>query len=148
MRYSAAIMQQMRYLSFLLSAVLIAGCGSKNASPEALPEAIQKTGIIVTKEEVSLEDIEKSDSRVRTSIYASIFSGGRISLGLGFLFSPSGSDDKSETPIRYEVKMLDGSELILYSESKDFEIDDCVDVTISEDVDKHPPIMQRNKDGC
>ena len=138
----------MRYLICIFTAILIAGCGSKNANSDALPEAVQKTGIIVVKEEVPVEELEENDSGVRTSVYASIFSGGRISLGLGFLFSPSNSSHKSEPPVRYEVKMLDGSELVLYSESRDFEVDDCVDVTINQDVEKYPPIMKRNKGGC
>ena len=138
----------MRYLVLLVVAILITGCGSKNASPNSLPEVVQKIGVIVEKEEVPIEEIENGDTRVNTSIYASIFSGGRISLGLGFLFSPSGSGNKSEIPVRYEVKMLDGSEMVLYSESRHFEVDDCVEITINQNVEENPPLMKRKKGGC
>jgi len=137
-----------RYMPLLIIGLLITGCASKNLAPGSLPEVVQKTGVIIAKEEIQLDDIEEKDTGVRTSVYASIFSGGRISLGLGFLFSPSGSEDKSETPIRYEIKMLDGSEMVLYSESANFEVEDCVEVTINEDVEKYPPAIRRSKGGC
>ncbi|MFV2032930.1 MAG: hypothetical protein ACC663_10575 [Gammaproteobacteria bacterium] len=137
-----------RYMPLLIIGLLTAGCASKNLPPGSLPEVVQKTGVIIAKEKIQLDDIEEKDIGVRTSIYASIFSGGRISLGLGFLFSPSGSEDKSETPIRYEIRMLDGSEIVLYSDIANFEVEDCVEVTINEDVEKYPPIMRRNRSGC
>ncbi len=133
------------FLSFL---VLLVACGSKNPSEDDRPDEINKTGVVVAKQVIPIHEIEDEGLNVDTRIFASIFSGGRISIGLGFLFSPSSSHEIPKKPVRYEVKMMDGSEFILYSDNYDFEIDDCVDITIHKDVENHPPQMKHNEDGC
>ena len=71
-----------------------------------------------------------------------------MSFGIGFLLSAFGSDEEPEQLVRYEVKLLDGSDLALYSASHDFEVDDCVEISMHEDLEQHPPSMKRNKDAC
>lgn len=138
----------MRLFLIVIALILLSACSSKKPTSETTPDVVNKTGVIVAKQVIPIQDIEDDSFNVDTRIFASIFSGGRISLGLGFLFSPSSSHEMPQKPVRYEVKMEDGSEIILYSESYGFEIDDCVDITIHKDVENHPPQMERNKDGC
>lgn len=138
----------MRLFLFLFTLLFLSACSTKTPDSAAMPDVVNKTGVVVAKQVIPVHEIDDEGLNVDTRIFASIFSGGRISLGLGFLFSPSNSSETPVKPVRYEVKMMDGSEFVLYSENEDFEIDDCVDITIYEDVENHPPQMERNKDGC
>jgi len=44
--------------------------------------------------------------------------------------------------MRYEVELEDGDQISVYHDSHDFQIGDCVEITL------HPPAMKRIKDGC
>lgn len=138
----------MRYTIILITALLMFGCSSKSAR-EADAEIITKIGVIAAREDVSMDDVEKdTGARGRTSVYGSISTGGRVSIGLGFLlgsFSSGGSDPE---PVRYEVNLIDGGQMTIYHDSRDFEVDDCVKITVHPDEEKHPPTMKRNKGGC
>ncbi len=136
----------MRYSILLLSVLFVFGCSSKNAR-EDNAQIITKIGVITAKQDASLNDVEK-DTRGRTSVYGSVSSGGGISIGLGFLLSNvfSGSSDKDL--MRYEVDLKDGGQFTIYHESLDFEVDDCVEITVHPDEDKYPPTMKRKKGAC
>lgn len=136
----------MRYPILILATLLALGCGSKQPAAEK-PDPIVKYGLITDKEEVDLETVE-SDSRVNTSIFASISTGGRFSIGLGFLLGPFKSSKSEESPLRYEVAFVDGGEMTIYHLSTLFEVDDCVEITIYPDEEENPPTMVRSKDGC
>lgn len=139
----------MRYSILLLSALLAFGCSSKNAHHDDA-EVITRIGVISAKEDASLNDIEK-DSGSRTSVYGSVSSGGggsSISIGVGVLLSTLFSGDSEPELVRYEVDLKDGGQFTIYLESRDFEIDDCVEISVHPDEDKHPPTMKRKKGAC
>jgi hypothetical protein len=135
----------MRILLLLLVAVVVGACSSKQAHEEEV-EIITRTGLITVKEDVSLNDVEK-DSKTRTSVYGSVSSGGGISIGLGFLLGSSSSRSDPD-PVRYEVNLQDDSKVTIYSQSRDFEVGDCVEIRSHPDEKKHPPVMKRKAGGC
>jgi hypothetical protein len=137
----------MRYSILLLSSLLLLACSSRE--PQVAPaDIIHKTGLIVSKENVSMDAVE-SDTRTTTSVHASISSGGHVSIGLGILLSKFLSgDDTKPSPVRYEVEFTDGGQITIYHDSRDFEVDDCVEIRVHPDKDRYPPTMKRNKGGC
>jgi len=130
----------------LLGLSLIVGCSAKSTG-EAGDEVITRVGVIADKQDVSMDEVE-TGTRGRTSVYGSISSGGRVSIGIGVLFSSILSGGSDPNPVRYEIDLLDGGQMTIYHDSRDFEVDDCVKITVHPDEKKHPPKMQRNKDGC
>jgi len=136
----------MRYSVILITALLLFGCSSKSAH-EGDAEIITKIGVVAAKEDVSMDDVEK-DTGGRTSVYGSVSSGGGVSIGLGFLLGSFSSGSSDPHPVRYEINLLDGGQMTIYHDSHDFEVDDCVKIIVHPDEKKHPPTMQRNKDGC
>jgi hypothetical protein len=137
----------MRY-SILIAAVLLAlGCSSKSSRDEAL-NAVVKYGTIVSRQDVSMDEAQ-SRTRGTTSVYGSVSSGGGVSIGIGVgvLLSSIGSGRKSE-PVRYEVDLQDEGQITIFHSSRDFEVGDCVEITVFEDEEQHPPTMRRDKDGC
>jgi hypothetical protein len=139
----------MRYSILLLSALFVFGCSSKNAH-EDNAEIITRTGIITAKEDASLNDVEK-DKNASTSVYGSVSSGSGgsgVSIGIGVLLSSFFSGESDQELVRYEVDLKDGGQFTIYHDSRDFEVDDCVEITVYPDEDKHPPTMKRNKDAC
>jgi len=136
----------MRYSSLLLAVVLVFGCSSKKPTEDEA-EIITRVGVIIAKEDVNMEQVEE-DSKVRTTVYGSVSSGSGVSIGMGFLLSPFFSSDSDRDPVRYEVDLKDGGQITVYHESQDFEVDDCVEITIYPDEEKNPPAMKRDKGGC
>jgi len=136
----------MRYLIILITVMLLFGCSSKSAH-EGDAEIITKIGVVAVKEDVSMDDVER-DTHSRTSVYGSISTGGRVSIGIGFLLSPFTSGGSDPEPVRYEINLLDGGQMTIYHDSRDFEVDDCVEIIVHPDEKKHPPTMKRNKGGC
>ena len=55
---------------------------------------------------------------------------------------------KSNTAMRYKIKLLDGSALSVFSESWRYRVDDCVDVIVYKDNKKKPPQIFLNKNDC
>jgi hypothetical protein len=135
----------MRTAILLLAALLVFGCGSKNAS-ESEAEIITKFGVITAKEDVEMRDVEEG-TRSNTSVYGGISSGGGFGIGLGVFLSP-GSDSGAVEPVRYQVELKDGGQITVYHDSHDFEPGDCVEITVYPDEEENPPVMKRNKDGC
>ena len=135
----------MRNLILMMILVLSAACSSKTAVENE--DQITKFGLIAEKEEVDMEQVKK-ESKTNTSVYASVNSGGGVSIGIGFLVGLLGSDEPEENPVRYKVELVDGSEITIYHMSRLFEVDDCVMITLHEDEEENPPSMERSKDGC
>lgn len=133
----------MRYPILLLTVLLVFGCSSKSTHEDSAA-AIVKSGMIKTKENVSRDDVE-ADSNVNTSVYASFSSGGRVSIGLGFLFFPFTSSSSDEELVRYQVDFEDGGQITIYHESRNFQVDDCVEITVYPDEEKEPPKMVRKQ---
>ncbi len=50
--------------------------------------------------------------------------------------------------MRYEVELEDGDQISVYHDSHDFQIGDCVEITVHPDEEEHPPRMKRIKGGC
>lgn len=136
----------MRYLILLIVSLPLLACSSKSAH-ESEAEIITRVGIIVAREDVNMDDVEK-DTGGRTSVYGSISTGGRVSIGIGFLLSPFVSGGSDPEPVRYEVELIDGGQMTIYHNSRDFEVDDCVEISVHPDEKEHPPTMKRNKGGC
>ncbi len=137
---------KMRYSILLLFVLFVFGCSSKNAHEDDA-EIITKIGVISAKEDASLNDVEK-DKNVSTSVYGSVSSGGGVSIGIGVLLSSFLSGDSDQDLVRYEVGLKDGGQFTIYHDSRDFEVEDCVEITVYPDEDKHPPTMKRNKEAC
>ena len=78
----------MRKSILLLGVLLTVGC-STSKPHENEGEVITRIGVIIAREEVDLNEVEKG-SNTTTSVYGSISTGGRVSIGLGFLLSPFG----------------------------------------------------------
>jgi len=139
----------MRYSILLASVLLVFGCSSKNAHEDDA-EIITKIGVITAREDASMNDVEK-DKNVSTSVYGSVSSGSGgsgVSIGIGVLLSSFLSGDSDQDLVRYEVDLNDGGQFTIYHDSRDFEVEDCVEITVYPDEDKHPPTMKRNKDAC
>ena len=135
----------MRKLILMTILVLITACSSKDVVESE--NQIVKFGLITEKEDVDIDQVKK-ESKTKTSVFASVNSGGGVSIGIGFLVGLLGSDASEENPVRYEVELVDGSEITIYHLSRHFEVDDCVMITLHEDEVENPPLMERSKDGC
>ena len=136
----------MRVLVLVAAVCLSVSCAGKPGGSDR-PEPIIKFGVIVGKEVVEMETVER-DSRASPSFHASISSGGGVAIGLGFLMSPRWSSQTVESPVRYEVRIQDGNFATIYHLSSMFEIDDCVMLTVYPDGDSNPTEMVRSEDGC
>ena len=136
----------MRCLLLIIWLFSIVGCSGK--STDDLPDVVNKAGRIINKEFVAIEEVTSGGIKVNPSIFASIFSGGRISFGLGFLFTSDDDSYTTETVTRYQIRMLDGSEMEIFSDSTKFQVDDCVEVTINKDVENIPPKLERLDGNC
>jgi len=137
----------MRYSIILVSTLLVFGCSSKH-SQETEAEVITKIGIVAAKESVDMDQVETGTGGGRTSVYGSISTGGRVSIGLGFLLGGFSSGSSDPEPVRYEINLVDDGQMTIYHDSQDFEVGDCVKITVHPDEEKHPPTMKRNKGGC
>jgi hypothetical protein len=138
----------MRY-SILIIILLLAGCGTKS-SHEDDARAVVRQGIIASKRDVSMDQVESGTRRGTTSVYGSVSSGGGVSIGIGIgvLLSSIGSGDSDAKPVRYDIDLQDGGQITIYHESRDFEVGDCVEITVYPDESEHPPTMKRDKGGC
>ena len=138
----------MRY-TILMIILLLQGCGTKSTHEDDA-QAIVRHGIIAAKRDVSMDQVESGTTRGTTSVYGSVSSGGRVSIGIGIgvLLSSIGSGSSDQKPVRYDINLQGGGQITVYHESRDFEVDDCVEITIYPDEEKHPPKMKRDKGGC
>jgi hypothetical protein len=129
----------MRFWIFPVAGLLLIGCNSTGSSSEQSnvnSSSFQATGVIVEREIIELKQL---DSNAGT---------GTRSVGLESLASTTGTGYKSNTAMRYKIKLLDGSALSVYSESWRYRVDDCVDVIVSKDNKKKPPEIFLNKNDC
>ena len=126
---------------------VLAPLDAQLAAWKDIDPTVTRIGVIVAREDVNMDDVEKDTGR-RTSVYGSISTGGRVSIGIGFLLSPFVSGGSEPEPVRYEVELIDGGQMTIYHNSRDFEVDDCVEISVHPDEKEHPPTMKRNKGGC
>ncbi len=131
----------MRFGIFSIILLLVAGCGVKSARDDAAG-VITRAGTIVAREHVS-SDEARDNVNTRTSVHASVSSGGGISIGIGVLLSSILAGDSSRQPIRYEVEFDEDDSMTIYHDSPDFAVGDCVEIRVHPDEKKHPPAMQR-----
>ena len=131
----------MRFGVAAMILLLLAGCGAKSARDDAAG-VITRTGTIVAREHVS-SDEARDNVGTRTSVHASVSSGGRVSIGIGVLLSSILAGDSSRQPLRYEVEFDEDDSMTIYHDSPDFAVGDCVEIRVHPDEKKHPPAMQR-----
>ena len=127
----------MRFLILPVAGLLLIGCGSTGSSSDqsnANSSTFQATGVIVAREIVDLKQLDSN--------------AGARSVGLESFASTTGIGYKSNTAMRYKIKLLDGSALSVFSESWRYRVDDCVDVIVSKDNKKKPPQIFLNKNDC
>ena len=139
-----AMMRNALLVSLLL---LAAACSSKSSQPSEPP--IVKFGVIAAKQDATSDQVQ-SATRGTTSVYGSISTGGRVSIGVGVgvLLGTFGSSSSAEQPVRYDIDLQDGGQITIYHQSPDFAVDDCVRITVYADEQKHPPNMERSQQGC
>ncbi len=129
----------MRFWSLPIVGLLLIGCNSTSPTSDELnvnSATFQATGVIVAREIIELKQLDSNAGA------------GARSVGLESLTSSTGTGYKSDTAMRYKIKLLDGSALSVYSESWRYRVDDCVDVIVSKDNKKKPPEIFLNKDDC
>jgi hypothetical protein len=134
----------MRFWSLPIVVLLLIGCNSTGSSSGELnvnSATFQATGVIVVREIIDLKQLD-------SNVGSETSEGGTRSVGLESLTSSTGTGYKSDTAMRYKIKLLDGSGLSVYSESWRFRVDDCVDVIVSRDNKKRPPEIFLNKNDC
>jgi len=100
---------------------------------------LQAAGVIRAREILDLKTIDTGNSSEVTGVEGKSF-------GLEYL--SSGSGYKSSTAIRYDIELIEGSFLTVYSESWRYRIDDCVSVIINLDDNKIPPDIFLNNNDC
>ena len=131
----------MRSWIVLSIVLLLYGCASTSPALKDT-ELVTRIGVIASKEVVDLED-SRNESRVNTSVSASVSSGGGLAIGLGILMSPLFSDTAENPPVRYRVDLLEGEQISVFHESDLFEVGDCVEISTLADDNSTPPMMKR-----
>jgi len=127
----------MRFWILPVAGLLLIGCNSTGSSSDQSnvnSSFLQATGVIVARDIVDLQQLDSN--------------AGARSVGLESLASATGTGYKSNTAMRYKIKLLDGSALSVYSESWRYRVDDCVDVIVSKDNKKKPPQIFLNMNDC
>lgn len=131
----------MRVLAILLSLVLASACASSGPAP-AGAEFVTRIGVITGKERASSEDGDGSGDS------ASMSSDSGQLIGFGMLMSAGFGVSSESTPVRYQVRLLDGEKITVYHDSTRFEIGDCVEISSLAGDDENPPLMKRIDGGC
>jgi hypothetical protein len=129
----------MRFWSLPIAGLLLIGCNSTGSSSDQSnvnSSFFRATGVIVARDIIDLKQLDSNAGA------------GARSVGLESLASATGTGYKSNTAMRYKIKLLDGSALSVYSESWRYRVDDCVDVIVSKDDKKKPPEIFLNKNDC
>ncbi|MFA9420071.1 MAG: hypothetical protein ACERLB_07960 [Gammaproteobacteria bacterium] len=130
----------MRFWILCLVSLSLSGCGLTGSTSGQLKVEsgiLQATGIIKAREILDLKTIEVSTEAASVD--------GK-SFGLEYL--ASGEGYKSSTAIRYDIELLEGSLVSVYSESWRYRVDDCVSVIINLDDNKTPPVIFLNNNDC
>ena len=132
----------MRFWIFSLVSLSLLGCGSTGSTSGQMTidsGILQATGIIKAREILDLKTIDASTSSEMAGIEGKSF-------GLEYL--SSGKGYKSSTAIRYDIELLEGNLVSVYSESWRYRVDDCVSVIINLEDNKTPPVIFLNNNDC
>ena len=132
----------MRFWILSLVSLSLLGCGSTGSSSGQMTidsGVLQATGIIKAREILDLKAIDASSGSEASGIEGQSF-------GLEYL--ASGSGYKSSTAIRYDIELLEGNLVSVYSESWRYRVDDCVSVIINLEDNKTPPVIFLNNNDC
>jgi len=132
----------MRFWILSLVSLSLLGCGSTGSSSGQMTidsGILQATGIIRAREILDLKTIDTSTSSEATGVEGKSF-------GLEYL--SSGTGYKSSTAIRYDIELLEGNFLTVYSEAWRYRVGDCVSVIIKLDDNKTPPVIFLNNNDC
>ena len=132
----------MRFWILSLISLSLLGCGSTGSTSGQMTVdsgILQAAGIIKAREILDLKTIDTSTSSEVTGVEGKSF-------GLEYL--SSGSGYKSSTAISYDIELIEGDFLTVYSESWRYRVDDCVSVIINLDDNKIPPDIFRNNNDC
>ena len=134
----------MRYLILFLSCLALVGCGSSGSTSGQMKVesgVLRATGVIKTREIFDLRKLEKTSVTDAADADDNTF-------GLEYLTEASSNGYRSSTAIRYDIKLLEGNFLTLYSEAWRYRIDDCVSVIIDLEDNKIPPVIFLNNNDC
>lgn len=130
----------MRLLISLLLVISLNGCdmtASRSVKTEIDGGILRSVGVIKSRKILDLNTLDANSSE--TSAEANIF-------GLEYLTADGGY--RSSTAIRYDIELLDGGLLTVYSESWRYQVDDCVNIIIDIDNPKNQPQFFLNKTDC
>jgi len=134
--------KSMRFWILCLVSLSLSGCASSGSTSGQLKVEsgiLQATGIIKAREILDLKNIDASRSSEASGTEGQSF-------GLEYL--SSGSGYKSSTAIRYDIELLEGNLVSVYSESWRYRVDDCVSVIINLEDNKTPPVIFLNNNDC
>jgi hypothetical protein len=133
---------RIRFLILFLPGLWLVGCGSTGSSSsqtEIDSGILRATGIIKAREILDLKTIDANTSSEVAGVEGKSF-------GLEYL--SSGTGYKSNTAIRYDIELLDGNLLTVYSETWRYRVDDCVNLIINLEDKKTQPVIFLNKNDC
>ena len=102
---------------------------------------LRATGIIKAREIFDLKKLENTSSTETAVADDNTF-------GLEYLTKASSSGYRSSTAIRYDIELLGGNFLTVYSEAWRYRVDDCVSVIIDLEDNKTPPVIFLNNNDC
>jgi len=132
----------MRFWILSLISLSLLGCGSTGSTSGQMTVdsgILQATGVIRAREILDLKTIDTSAGSDAAGVEGKSF-------GLEYL--SSGTGYKSSTAIRYDIELLEGNLLTVYSEAWRYRVDDCVSVIINLDDNKTPPVIFLNNNDC
>ena len=132
----------MRFWILCLVSLSLSGCGSTGSSSGQMKiesGILKATGIIKAREILDLKTIDAGSKSAVSGIEGQSF---------GFEYLSSGSGYKSSTAIRYDIELLEGNLVSVYSESWRYRVDDCVSVIINLEDSKIPPVIFLNNNDC
>ncbi len=134
--------KSMRFRILCLVSLSLSGCGSIGSSSGQMKiesGILHATGTIKAREILDLKTIDAGSNSEVSGIEGQSF-------GLEYL--SSGSGYKSSTAIRYDIELLEGNLVSVYSESWRYRVDDCVSVIINLEDNKTPPVIFLNNNDC
>jgi hypothetical protein len=132
----------MRFCLISLLGLTLSGCASTaSTTGEMKVESgvLRATGIIVEREIFDLKRIDKNTETAADN---------ENTFGLEYLTEASSSGYRSSTAIRYDIEVLGGGFLTVYSEAWRYRKDDCVSVIIDLEDKTTPPVIFLNNNDC
>ena len=115
--------------------------GSTSGQMKVESGVLRATGVIKAREIFDLRKLENISVTDAADADDNTF-------GLEYLTEASSNGYRSSTAIRYDIELLEGNFLTLYSEAWRYRIDDCVSVIIDLEDNEIPPVIFLNNNDC